>query len=942
MIDYKNALNKAQYAAVASTNSSILVVAGAGSGKTRTIVYRLAWLAEQGIEPNSMLLLTFTRKAAKEMLSRADQLLGHNLIGIQGGTFHSFAFHILQIWHPEWLGQRSFTLMDSGDITDAIKLCKSNLKIGVGDRSFPKTQLIASLLSKARNKELSIADVLKNDAYHLVHYADEINEINKEYIKYRRDKGLMDYDDLLFELDDLIEKNPRAADYLHNRFSHVLVDEYQDTNLVQARIIRKIAYDMHSQIVCNIMAVGDEAQSIYAFRGATVRNIIDFPKIFPSCEIIRLEENFRSTQPILDSANIILEFAQESFNKILFTKKKGGVPVTLVYPKNDELQAKTVVQQIKHLLAKYAPEEIAVLFRSGFHSYHVEMMLNKEGLPFRKYGGLKYIEAAHIKDCLAFMRLLLNPFDLPSFSRIASMHTGIGPKTVDKLYGFIREGNSKALEQGIKRSKGLTSDLAFLDELRKQSQRPAVLLAAIIEYYEPRLKERYQEDWPSRKQGLEEILQMAQTYEHVDDFIADMLLESGQDEQKDPKGHIQLSTIHSAKGLEWDAVLLIDLIEDRFPSHHALNKKEDFEEERRLMYVACTRARKELYLYSPKKIYMRQEQNYYDANPSPFVKELLENLSDDHLFISNNSSPIKYDLDQYEITEDIEYEIENEKETNIKRDDQDMQDKDVVVNQDLDAAAANIEDEIQFTSDDISQNTELRCNDFAHDLAQIIECAKNIISLQNTEEDDSAQAEKTESELAKYLDTIITLAEKNLALQNTEEDDSTQDEKIDSELANYLEKIIECAKNIIFLKNPEEDDSAQDEKISRDLTKYLDTIITLAEKNLSHKNPEENATTQDEKISRDLAKDLDTSIAGSETNNSLENTEDCDTTQNEIQDEPHTHKIHKANEQTPQYCHHNIFGRGKILKIIDGKKAEIDFRQYGIKTILLEYLTLED
>ena len=627
MIDYQESLNQAQYEAASSSDPFILVVAGAGSGKTRTIVYRLAWLYEHGVDPKQMLLLTFTRKAAREMLTRADNLLDHELLGVHGGTFHSFAFHILQMWHPDWLGERKFTMMDSEDINEAIKICKGNLKIGQSDHSFPKVQTIANLLSKARNKEVSIDNLLKQENFQLRKYADDLYNLNQEYIKYRREKGLMDYDDLLFELENLITNDPNAANYLHTRFSHILVDEYQDTNLVQARIIQKIAFDENQKRCCNVMAVGDESQSIYAFRGATVKNILNFPKVFPNTTIIKLEENFRSTEPILECANVILTHAAESFKKTLYTKQLGGAKVSVLNPADDEQQARTVARQIQHLLEKYPAEEIAVLFRSGYQSYHVEMMLNKEGIPFRKYGGLKYSEAAHVKDCLAFARLLINPLDMMAFSRIAKMHKGIGPKTVEKLYDIVAEGKNDALERVIKRNKEFGADLAFIDDLRLKSQEPSVLLEAIITYFEPIMKQAYLEDWPQRKQGLEEIVQMAKNYEHLDDFLADLILEAAQDDQTDPRGYVQLSTIHSAKGLEWDVVILIDLIVDRFPSSYAMNKKEDFEEERRLMYVACTRARKELFLYYPRVIFSRRDQSYYSAECSPFLEEITNDLT---------------------------------------------------------------------------------------------------------------------------------------------------------------------------------------------------------------------------------------------------------------------------------------------------------------------------
>ena len=609
MIDYAHALNSAQYEAATCGDGPVLVVAGAGSGKTRTITYRLSWLADHGVPPESMLLLTFTRKAAQEMLQRAAALSDHALSLVQGGTFHSFAFGVLRRYRPDWLEDRPFTVMDSADINAAVKACKDDLRLGKGDRSFPRTQAIVGFLSKARNKEMRLDEVLQREAFHLLPYAEPLMQLGEAYDAYRKEKGLLDYDDLLFELEHLLRTNERAAENLRRRYTHILVDEYQDTNLVQARIVRLLAGpEGEGMPPGNVMAVGDEAQSIYAFRGANVRNILDFPKLFPGARIIRLEENYRSTRPILDVANNLLENATESFRKKLFTRKEGGAPVRLVTPLSDMSQAKLVVRRIEDLLTRHLPHEIAVLFRAGFHSYHLEMALNQAGIAFRKYGGLRYTEAAHVKDVMAYARLLLNPLDMPAFSRVAELHEGIGPKTVLKLYNVAQSADGPALDKACARFPSFREDLRFIAEMRARPLHPVTALELIVDHYRPVLESRYPEDWPRRQQGLEEILQMASGYNDLDLFLADLALDSPDEEDEDNEGRITLSTVHSAKGLEWNAVLIIDLVEDRFPSRHALARPEDFEEERRLMYVACTRARQELDLYSPATIYSKAEQ----------------------------------------------------------------------------------------------------------------------------------------------------------------------------------------------------------------------------------------------------------------------------------------------------------------------------------------------
>jgi len=357
-----------------------------------------------------------------------------------------------------------------------------------------------------------------------------------------------------------------------------------------------------------------------------VRNILDFPKLFPGARIIRLEENYRSTKPILDVANNLLENATESFRKKLFTRKEGGAPVRLVTPLSDMSQAKLVVRRIEDLLTRHLPHEIAVLFRAGFHSYHLEMALNQAGIAFRKYGGLRYTEAAHVKDVMAYARLLLNPLDMPAFSRVAELHEGIGPKTVLKLYNVAQSADGPALDKACARFPSFREDLRFIAEMRARPLHPVTALELIVDHYRPVLESRYPEDWPRRQQGLEEILQMASGYNDLDLFLADLALDSPDEEDEDNEGRITLSTVHSAKGLEWNAVLIIDLVEDRFPSRHALARPEDFEEERRLMYVAITRAKQRLVITYCKS---RMQYGEYRRNePSSFLDEIPEQLVD--------------------------------------------------------------------------------------------------------------------------------------------------------------------------------------------------------------------------------------------------------------------------------------------------------------------------
>jgi len=352
-----------------------------------------------------------------------------------------------------------------------------------------------------------------------------------------------------------------------------------------------------------------------------VRNMLDFPDHFPGTRVITLEENYRSVGPVLGLANALLERAPEAFRKTLFTRREGGEPVRLVVPRSDRSQADLLVRRIGELLRESLPHEIAVLFRAGFHSYPLEAALARADIPFRKYGGLRYVEAAHVRDLLAYARLIVNPRDLPSFERVAGLHPGLGPKSAQKLFALALSGDREAVLKAFAKHPGLLEDMRLLDELREQSLPPAALLQKLAEHYRPRMEAEYPDDWPRRMQGLEEITRMAAGYTDLDFFVADLSLESPE-EDEGAEGCITLSTVHSAKGLEWDAVLIIDLVEERFPSHHARIRAEDFEEERRLLYVACTRARTRLDLYAPATVYSRGDSLGMPAARSPFVREL--------------------------------------------------------------------------------------------------------------------------------------------------------------------------------------------------------------------------------------------------------------------------------------------------------------------------------
>ncbi len=622
IINYEQELNPAQYEAVTTLNGPVLVVAGAGSGKTRTIVFRLARLMEEGVPPYQILLLTFTRKAAKEMTRRAEQLLGCGSTGVSGGTFHAFAYSILRRFPPPGY-KPGFTVMDSPDSLGALRACKEDLGLGKGERSFPKTQTILSLISKSRNKETELNELIRREAAHLLPFAQDMIRMAEAYTAYKVGHSLMDYDDLLFALEGHLRADSDLLELERARFSHIMVDEYQDTNPVQARLTQLLAGENG-----NVMVVGDDAQSIYAFRGADVRNILNFPRLFPNTKLIKLEENYRSVQPILDLTNAVLDNASESFRKDLHSNRQSAELPKLIRPLHDLSQANLAAKLIGDLLHEFPAREIAVLFRAGYQSFNLEVQLNKAGIAFKKYGGLRYTDAAHIKDVMALARLLVNPLDMPAFARAGEFYKGIGPKTARKIYEAAVSGDAERLTKAAGKQTEFLATLRFLDELRAAQLKPVDCLSKVLDFYQPILERNYPDDYPYRQQGLEEFLLIAEPYAELDMLISDLCLEDPGPEsgRGDEDAAVTLSTVHSAKGLEWSAVLIIDLVQDRFPSRHALLNNDEFEEERRLLYVACTRAKDRLFLFSPMSLYNRSAGGHESALMSPFLQELPVNL----------------------------------------------------------------------------------------------------------------------------------------------------------------------------------------------------------------------------------------------------------------------------------------------------------------------------
>lgn len=622
-INFEHELNPAQLEAVMHVHGPLLCIAGAGSGKTRTIVYRLARLVQEHVSPENILLLTFTRRASQEMLQRAGGIMGRPLTGASGGTFHSFAYGVLRRHAIEAGYPQGLTLMDRGDCEDLLGELKAHLDLGRGDRSYPKRATLADTITKSRNKELDIAAILDREAYHLLPYQADIERLAVEYERAKRSQGLMDYDDLLFGLERLLVEHPEIKDALRRRYPFVMVDEYQDTNLVQARLVRLLAGRAG-----NVMAVGDDAQSIYAFRGAVVANILEFPQIFKDARLIRLEKNYRSVQPILDLTNCVLSGAEHKFDKHLYAARTGGTRPRIIQTLSDQSQAAQAVSLIADMASRHPLHEIAVLFRAGYQSYPLEVALTRAGLPYRKYGGVRFHEAAHIKDVLCYLRLAANWADMLAWQRVLGLLKGVGGKTASKIAQALLAGETKTLDKHAKRFPDLPGLLSELDALRRLAHAPAAALDRAMSHYAPLLIQTYPDDYPKRQAGLEQLAQIAVNYKDIEEFLADLCLDGTPTEDDDARGAVVLSTVHSAKGLEWRAVILIDLVEERFPSKKAMQRQEDMEEERRLMYVACTRAKDELALLVPGTLYNRFNNCREPATPSPFVQELPDSCAE--------------------------------------------------------------------------------------------------------------------------------------------------------------------------------------------------------------------------------------------------------------------------------------------------------------------------
>ena len=625
-------LNPEQAAAATHGDGPLLVIAGAGTGKTRTLVYRVAHLIQRGVPAERILLLTFTRRAAQEMLQRVERLVGAAGRGVQGGTFHATAHRLLRRFGPAAGLPADFTIMDQGDAEDLMQLSRAALgyadaKRGAGGaraggaagpkKRFPKKETLHYVYSRHVNTEVPVQRIVEEEYGQFAEYVADFQRIYADYTRRKTDRNLVDYDDLLLFWATLLDAAAGPGDRIAALYDHVLVDEYQDTNVLQARILRGMCRAHR-----NLTVVGDDAQSIYSFRGASFRNILEFPEQFPGTRVVTLEQNYRSTAPILGVTNELISRASERFTKNLWTERPGGEAPWLVAARDEDEQTRFTVDRILELHEEGTPlREIAVLFRAGYMSASLEIELANRKIPFEKWGGLKFLEAAHVKDMLAFLRVLENPRDEVSWYRMLLLLPGVGDATaraaIDSLAEYAWDPDAFSRYAPPPRARDAHRALAaLLADMRRPAPAdgggpapdPGAEIARIRRFYDAILRERYDRPEP-RLADLDQLQVIAAGYPGRAAFLSALALEPPSATQDLAGGSsseddlLVLSTAHSAKGKEWDAVFLVWAVDGWFPMARALADDDEAEEERRLMYVALTRARNHLAVVYPLNAY---------------------------------------------------------------------------------------------------------------------------------------------------------------------------------------------------------------------------------------------------------------------------------------------------------------------------------------------------
>ena len=635
-IDYEKELNPQQWKAVTCPPGPALVIAGAGSGKTRTLTYRVAYLIEHGIAPRQILLLTFTNKAAKEMMERVALLLGREIPSLWGGTFHSIGNRILRR-HASAVGYpQGFTIMDREDAKSLLKSCIGEEK-SVQSAQFPKAEVVGNIFSQAVNRMIPLALMIQDQFSYFEHLTAQLESIRQRYRARKIDDGLMDFDDLLELWLELFDKDDGVRRQYQRQFHYLLVDEYQDTNKLQGRLIDRLAEE-HG----NVMAVGDDDQSIYSWRGADFRNILEFPRRYPNAKIFKIETNYRSAPEILRLANAAIAANGNQFKKRLQAVRDSGQKPVFVTCEDADEQAGFVAQRVVELQeAGEKLSDMAVLYRSHRHAMELQLELTKRRIPFWITSGIRFFEQAHVKDATAYLRLVANPHDEVAFHRLAKMLPGIGEKMASKLWSrFLSQSPKLSIAERLVNCaqavpKKARADWAqwnaTMSQLEAESMRrdPGKMVEWILDAgYEEYLQNQF-ENYRSRLEDLQQMAQYAQGFENLEDFLAQLALETNLESEdraaktnKDDR--LRLTTIHQAKGLEFSVVFIIMLCQGLFPSSRSLrDEKTGEEEERRLFYVAATRAKNELYLSFPKMRFAPGQPDNH-LQPSQFLSELPE------------------------------------------------------------------------------------------------------------------------------------------------------------------------------------------------------------------------------------------------------------------------------------------------------------------------------
>ena len=639
-IDFAKALNEQQLAAVTAAPGAHLVIAGAGSGKTRTLTYRVGWLLEQGYRPGEILLLTFTNKAAREMLERVNSLLPGAAEGLWSGTFHSIGHRILRR-HPESVGfAKGFTIMDREDQEELIESVVARMGLRTKDKRFPKGEVLAELFSLGCNTGETLRTLLARRYRYFIDLEEQIAQVAGAYESRKKQVNAFDFDDLLSKTHELLLTNPEIAQSYQRRFRAILVDEYQDTNRLQAGLIDTLAA-AHQ----HIMVVGDDAQSIYSWRGADFANILEFPKRYPGSTIHQIETNYRSVPQVLELANASIANNPRQFPKALRAVRKPAFakPALVPLATNNE-QASFIAQRVLELNDEGIDfREIAVLYRAHYHSMEIQLEFTRRGIPFGITSGLRFFEQAHIKDVAAFLKFAVNPNDEVAFKRMARLLPGIGTKTAETLWQQTEKtlaGHRRfaLLEKACKpptKAVGawslLITTLASLAPLEKPAPPSEMITSITKSLYDDYMQNKFA-NYEARRDDLMTLANYAKQFDETEEFLAQLTLLGGTETSEvtgrdDEEDRVCLSSIHQAKGLEWQAVFLAWLTEGMFPGTRSLEDQNALEEERRLFYVGVTRCKDELYLTYPE---LRLNAAYGEAfqRPSRFLEELPEHLTD--------------------------------------------------------------------------------------------------------------------------------------------------------------------------------------------------------------------------------------------------------------------------------------------------------------------------